>query len=87
MAVKSMSEPRTLICSKCLMASCWHGEFYCDEAKHAGLLRATEAQLRRLSREHESYFMPHLLAGHDDGRSPMLTDAMVEAALRCPPAP
>lgn len=76
-----MDEPRTLVCSKCLRACCWHGHFYCDESRGAGLVRATEAQLRRLGREHESHFLPHLRDGHDNEIEPLLTDEMVEAEL------
>ena len=32
-----------IVCDKCLQASCWYGEFMCDEAKHAGII---EKQLK-----------------------------------------
>lgn len=67
---------RTLVCDKCLKASCWHGEFFCDDYQTAGLLRASEAQLRLLGREHPSYFMERL-GVDDDPREPVLTNARV----------
>jgi hypothetical protein len=44
------------VCSECLMASCWHGEFMCDKSQTAGLVKKTVAELRALDREHESYW-------------------------------
>lgn len=45
-----------LVCDKCLRASCWHGFFMCDEAKTAGLVEKTRKELRKLRREHSSYW-------------------------------
>ena len=75
-----MAELRTLVCSKCLRACCWHGEFQCDDYQTAGLLRATETQLRQLNREHPDYFLPHM-GTHDNAREPILTDRAVQLAL------
>src|SRR5574338_265036 len=44
------------VCSECLQASCWQGEFYCDDYKTAGTKRLTIRELRKLDREHESYW-------------------------------
>lgn len=44
------------VCSACLRASCWHGEFYCEQYKTAGLLEVTESTLDKLNREHPSYY-------------------------------
>lgn len=75
-----MSEKYTLVCDKCLRATCWHGSLYCDDAKNAGLVRATEAQLRKLNRENPGHFISYM--GHDDNPSePILTDARVEAEI------
>lgn len=41
------------VCDKCLTASCWYGEFMCDEARHACLTVMTIQDLRRLNLEHE----------------------------------
>jgi hypothetical protein len=69
------------VCDKCLRACCWHGIFLCDDNQTAGLLRATEAQLRALNREHPDYFMPHFSDGHDSPREPILSDSRFRAAL------
>lgn len=47
------------VCANCLCASCWHGIFMCDEAKHAGTVEKTVEELRKLDREHESYYLPY----------------------------
>ncbi|MCG8417611.1 MAG: hypothetical protein MJE77_06660 [Proteobacteria bacterium] len=44
------------VCSACLRASCWHGEFYCDEYKEAGTVEKSIEDLRALDLEHESYW-------------------------------
>jgi hypothetical protein len=45
-----------MVCDKCLRASCWYGEFMCDEARAAGLVIKTVGELRSLDLEHESYW-------------------------------
>lgn len=75
-------EPRTLVCSACLRASCWHGHFMCGEAREAGLLRATAEQLRRLAVEHESWWVGPMADGHDDRREPELTESRILEALQ-----
>lgn len=42
------------VCSECLTASCWHGEFACLDNKQAGTELKTVSELKRLNREHES---------------------------------
>lgn len=39
------------VCSSCLTASCWQGEFYCGEYKTAGTREMTVAAARSLNRE------------------------------------
>ena len=52
------TEDRRLVtvCDECLQASCWHGEFYCQDAQSAGTLRLPVWLLRELAQEHESYW-------------------------------
>ena len=38
---------------RCLRASCWHGEFMCDDAQNAGTTLKTIRELRRLNLEHK----------------------------------
>lgn len=45
-----------LVCSACRTAACWYGEFMCDEARRAGLVRMTVGDLRMLNREHSEYW-------------------------------
>jgi hypothetical protein len=49
---------KVLVCDKCLKASCWHGEFMCDEAASAGLKLIRVRDLRGLNREHEDHWSP-----------------------------
>lgn len=44
------------VCSACLCASCWQGEFYCDEYKTAGTVEKTIEELTALHREHPEYW-------------------------------
>ena len=41
------------VCSSCLTASCWYGEFLCQDSKHTGTELKTVAELRKLKSEHE----------------------------------
>lgn len=43
------------VCDKCLTASCWHGEFMCDEAQNAGTTLKKISELLVLDREHVSH--------------------------------
>ena len=47
---------KVLVCDKCLRASCWYGEFMCDDAQGAGLKILTVAELRKLKREHRDFW-------------------------------
>jgi hypothetical protein len=58
MAADSVTKLIT-VCDKCLQASCWHGEFMCDDARSAGTVDMTVAELALLNREHPSYWEPH----------------------------
>lgn len=61
-----MSERRILVCSTCLKASCWHGEWQCQKSKDASVVWRTEAQLDALGLEHPDNYSPeriHLVNG------------------------
>lgn len=55
------------VCDKCLKASCWHGIFLCGEARGAGLVLKTSAQLRKLGSEHPDYFSRREVEKHCGG--------------------
>ena len=56
-AVREDSAGRLVtVCDACLRAACWHGIFMCDEARDAGTVEKTVAELRALKREHSSYY-------------------------------
>lgn len=57
-----MKTPRKLVtvCSECLKASCWQGIFMCDNSRNAGTVQKTKAELRKLNREHPSYWKTDL---------------------------
>lgn len=44
------------VCSECLRASCWHGEFMCEMSRNAGTVKKGERELDRLAIEHPSYY-------------------------------
>ncbi len=44
------------VCSSCFRASCWQGEFYCDEYRKAGTVEKTIAELKVLHLEHPHYW-------------------------------
>ncbi len=43
------------VCDKCLMASCWAGNFMCDDAKYTGVTERTRCELLKLKLEHPEY--------------------------------
>jgi hypothetical protein len=44
------------VCAACRCASCWHGEFYCEASRSAGLVAARASELRSERREHTDHF-------------------------------
>lgn len=45
-----------VVCDRCLRACCWHGRFMCDGARSAGTRKLPVSTLRRLNKEHESWW-------------------------------
>lgn len=50
------SRPTVTVCDRCLRASCWQGEFYCDDYRIAGLIEKTRAELMALNLENSHYW-------------------------------
>ena len=44
------------VCSACLCASCWHGEFRCQQWVTAGTVEKPVSELQKLDREHPSHY-------------------------------
>lgn len=44
------------VCASCLRASCWQGEFYCDEYKTANTIEKPISELIKLNLESPEYF-------------------------------
>lgn len=44
------------VCDNCLCASCWQGEFYCENYKSAGTTQKTRRELRERGMEDEHYW-------------------------------
>ena len=44
------------VCDKCLTAACWQGVLMCPDARGAGTVEKTRAELRVLNLEHESWW-------------------------------
>jgi hypothetical protein len=69
-----MTKPRTVtVCSACLQASCWQGEFSCDEYKTANVEEKTIKELKALNLEHPYYWrkstIRKLIMGPDEPRT------------------
>jgi len=67
--VTTADSAKVLVCDKCLKASCWHGEFMCDEAQTAGLKVLTVGDLQKLDREHpENWSDEKMIEVYGDAR-------------------
>lgn len=44
------------VCDKCKKASCWYGEFMCEENRNAGTKLVTISELKKLKYENEEYW-------------------------------
>jgi hypothetical protein len=44
------------VCASCLRASCWQGEFYCEDYQTADIVEKTRAELAELGLEHPSWW-------------------------------
>jgi hypothetical protein len=44
------------VCDNCLMASCWQGIYYCEEAERAGAIKKSRAELITLNLEHQDFW-------------------------------
>lgn len=44
------------VCEECHRASCWHGEYMCDEARSCGTIEMSEEELRKLNLEHPHHY-------------------------------
>jgi len=53
---KTNQNLKVLVCSECLRASCWYGEFMCEASQNAGLTILTVEELRKINREHSDYW-------------------------------
>jgi hypothetical protein len=40
------------VCDACFTASCWHGEFMCQQSEEAGIVELPISKLLELDREH-----------------------------------
>ena len=47
---------KIIVCDACLQASCWQGEFMCEQAREAGTTEKTREELIELELEHPSYW-------------------------------
>ena len=46
------------VCDSCLMASCWHGTFMCQNSINAGTVEKPASSLLAMNLEHKDYFSP-----------------------------
>jgi len=56
--LKNINENKVIeVCSACKCASCWYGEFICDDAQNASTELKTVKELRKLNtHENEQYW-------------------------------
>lgn len=57
------------VCSKCLRASCWHGEFMCSESRRAGTVERTVDELDAMNLEHPSNYSAEKIRSVCEGLS------------------
>jgi hypothetical protein len=51
-----MKDYYVYVCNSCNTASCWNGEFFCDNYLDAGIHKTTASKLRELNLEHQDNF-------------------------------
>lgn len=51
------------VCDSCRCASCWHGKFYCDNARMSGTADVMLATLMHDRRENEEYWFTDSATG------------------------
>lgn len=72
-AAKHLKDDWTItVCAACSRATCWQGEFYCEDYRTAGTKEITIAEARRLNRENPTYWLKddlvmQQLAAHPGG--------------------
>lgn len=87
--MKSQRDYWVTVCDHCLRASCWHGLFFCDDYTDAGTVEKKASELRKLKKEHSSYFSVKALTEHCGGvryveentRTDPVKEALAEALL------
>jgi len=45
-------DQEVIVCDSCLTASCWMGEFMCEDSKNAGIATFTVRDLKKMNLEH-----------------------------------
>lgn len=54
--LKEDGDRKVVVCASCRTASCWHGEFMCDDAHEADVTTLTVRELLELKLEHPDNF-------------------------------
>lgn len=55
------SKKKIMVCANCLRASCYYGEFYCEDYKTANTTIKTIGELRKLKLENSDYWKSETL--------------------------
>ena len=55
---KEVAKYTVTVCEACRRASCWQGEFYCEEYRTAGTVQETRSALALLALESKHYWTP-----------------------------
>lgn len=67
---KSYLDKYVEVCAECLTASCWHGEFMCEKAQHAGTVLKTTRELNALDKESRGNYSAEKLLAVCGGTAP-----------------
>ena len=50
------NDPLVIVCSSCKRASCWQGDFYCDDWKAAHIEAIPRSELEKMELESADYW-------------------------------
>lgn len=71
-----MGDYMVTVCAECHTASCWHGEFMCNDARNAGTVEMKASELLALKLEHPDRFSPAKLEAVT-GEAPVMLPELI----------
>lgn len=70
------------VCEKCNKASCWYGEFMCEESGDADTKFMTVGELKKLSLESEDYWSDKYMKSVYGAENPFVNDGVKMKKLK-----